>query len=127
MAKNAFFSNTDRIYLASFVGFRKSTIGKIMAGLLGRKFVDLDEVIVQKTGLAIPEFLRPGIEEVFREMETGTAARFTTGQWIVALGGGTPVTPRGQRQGVFLCPVDLGFRRSDTGTGSGPTLPEDKE
>lgn len=93
MAKNSSFYNTDRIYLTGFMDSCKSTVGRILSGLLHRQFVDLDDVIAREAGMTIPEIFRCRGEEAFREMETGTAARFTTGQWVVALGGGTLVNP----------------------------------
>jgi len=73
------------------MGSGKSTVGKILSKMLGREFVDLDDVIVEAAGMTIPEIFKNRGETVFREMEARAAARFSAGRWVVALGGGTLV------------------------------------
>ena len=84
---------TDRIYLTGFMGSGKSAVGRILARLLRRRFVDLDDVITREAGMSIPEIFRRKGEKVFREMEREIAARYVTGKWVVALGGGTIMDP----------------------------------
>jgi shikimate kinase len=85
--------DTDRIYLTGFMGSGKSTVGKLLARLLGRTFIDLDEVIVKESGMTIPEIFQRNGEDAFRAIEKNVAARFTREKWVVALGGGTLVNP----------------------------------
>jgi len=84
---------TDRIYLTGFMGSGKSAVGKILARKLRRPFVDLDSVIVREAGMPIPEIFGRKGEKVFREMEREIAARYVTGKWVIALGGGTIMDP----------------------------------
>lgn len=86
--KNAPPSDTSRIYLAGFMGSGKSTVGRILARMLRRPFADLDEEIAHEAGISIPEIFRSKGEEAFRKMEKEAAARYVTGEWVVALGGG---------------------------------------
>ncbi len=84
---------TDRIYLTGFMGSGKSAVGRILARMLRRRFVDLDSVIAREAGMSIPEIFRRKGEKVFREMEKETVSRYVTGKWVVALGGGTIIDP----------------------------------
>ena len=43
------------IFLCGFMGCGKTTIGKNLAKLLGRGYCDMDELIVKKAGMSIPE------------------------------------------------------------------------
>ena len=43
-----------RVYLTGFMGSGKSTVGPILANVLGYAFVDLDEVIAAQAGKPIP-------------------------------------------------------------------------
>jgi shikimate kinase len=78
-----------RIVLTGFMGSGKSTVGPLVAARLGWRFVDVDDVIVAETGLAITDlFVRHG-ETPFRDREHATIAKLATGDGLVlALGGG---------------------------------------
>ncbi len=75
------------------MGAGKSTVGRLVAGFLGRRFLDLDEAIEQRTGRTVAQLFAEG-EAVFRAAE-GAALR----EWlarpagapaeVVSLGGGT--------------------------------------
>ena len=43
------------IFLCGFMGCGKTTIGKNLAKLLGCGYCDMDELIVKKAGMSIPE------------------------------------------------------------------------
>lgn len=78
-----------RIVLTGFMGSGKSTVGPLVAGRLGWSFVDVDDVIVAETGIAITDFFARYGETAFREREHATIARLGTGDALVlALGGG---------------------------------------
>ena len=78
-----------RIVLTGFMGSGKTTVGPLVASLLGWRFVDVDDVIEAEAGVPITEiFARQG-EEVFRESEHQTIARLAESNHLVlALGGG---------------------------------------
>ena len=42
------------IALCGFMGAGKTVVGKELAKITGRKFVDTDEMIEEKTGISIP-------------------------------------------------------------------------
>ena len=78
-----------RIVLTGFMGSGKSTVGPLVAQRLGWSFVDVDDVIVAETGMAITEFFARHGETAFREREHAAIARLATGDALVlALGGG---------------------------------------
>lgn len=69
----------------------KSSYGRAVARLLGRRFIDLDFEI--EPGVAPGEIIRTKGEEVFRQEETEALKRVLEREsdCILALGGGTPV------------------------------------
>ena len=76
------------------MGSGKSTVGRVIARRLGRRFVDLDRSIERLAGQAIPRIFDAAGEEGFRDWEHAAlqaqAERATgTGGIVLALGGGT--------------------------------------
>jgi len=78
------------IVLVGMPGSGKTTVGRALAELSGRPFVDLDEEIVKKAGKPIPEMFAQEGEGAFRELEGKVLAEVCArnGQ-IIATGGGT--------------------------------------
>ena len=82
------------IILCGFMGSGKSTIGKMLAKKLDRKFIDLDDYIVEKRGMSINEIFKKYGEANFRKSETQSAKNISLlDNHVVALGGGTVVNP----------------------------------
>lgn len=82
-----------RIYLTGFMGSGKSTIGPMVANVLGYAFVDLDEVIVQTIGQPIPEFFRTHGEAAFRRVEAAVLSETVDlVETVISLGGGALVS-----------------------------------
>ena len=81
-----------KIVLLGFMGSGKSTIGKLLSERLEVPFLDLDEEIVRKTGLSIPEIFSSLGEEKFREIERETLIGLLskTESLVVSTGGGAP-------------------------------------
>jgi shikimate kinase len=74
------------------IGYRavgKSTVGELVARRLGRPFADLDAILAQEAGEAIPDLVaREGWPE-FRRQEKALVRRFASRQGMVlATGGG---------------------------------------
>ena len=57
------------IVLVGMPGCGKTTVGRELARLSGKPFVDLDEEIVRRAGRSIPEIFREEGEAAFRELE----------------------------------------------------------
>ena len=77
------------IVLTGFMGSGKSTVGPLLAGRLGWRFIDVDNVIEAEAGNAIAEIFARHGEDAFRDREHATIARLARDEKIVlALGGG---------------------------------------
>jgi len=80
----------DAVFLVGFMGAGKSTVGRALADLLGRVFIDLDERIVALEGRTIAAILEESGERYFRERERAILAGLERRPPpIVACGGGT--------------------------------------
>lgn len=83
------------ISLTGFMGCGKSSVGKALAGRLGWEFTDLDEYIIHKKGMSIPEIFEQEGEEAFRAVEAECLRdvvvmhQIAGGDAVLALGGGT--------------------------------------
>lgn len=82
------------IYLVGFSGSGKSTIAKLTAGILGCAAHDLDDMIVERAGMSIPEIFETEGESGFRRREAEALRSLAgTGASVVATGGGAMVAP----------------------------------
>ncbi|MEC5399125.1 shikimate kinase [Uliginosibacterium sp. H1] len=82
------------IYLIGLMGSGKTTIGRMLARRLGRRFLDSDHEIEQRTGVKVPVIFELEGEAGFRQREAQTIAELTQEAGIVlATGGGAVVTP----------------------------------
>lgn len=71
------------------MGSGKSTVGPLLAGRLGWRFLDVDEVIEAEAGSSIAGIFARDGEAAFRDREHETIARLIAGDALVlALGGG---------------------------------------
>jgi shikimate kinase len=78
------------------MGSGKTTVGHALAELLGWTFVDLDEVIERRQGVAIREIFTQRGEPEFRRIEQLTLKQCIgecEGPMVIALGGGTFAQP----------------------------------
>lgn len=73
----------------------KSTVGKLLAEELGWKFVDVDEEVVRREGLSIPEIFEKKGEGYFRELELGLLKELAEKEGVViSTGGGLGANPK---------------------------------
>lgn len=81
----------DRIYIIGFSGVGKTTQGGIIAHMLGRNFIDLDQVITSSTGKTIAQIFEEEGKDRFRAIETHVLHELaaTQSNAVVACGGGT--------------------------------------
>lgn len=80
---------TQRIYLTGFMTSGKSTLGSILANVLGWDFYDLDKEIESLEAIKVTEIFETKGEEYFRELETKVLTDFSQKEKVVvALGGG---------------------------------------
>jgi len=84
----------DSIFLAGFMGTGKTAVGHALAQILGRPFLDMDEIIAQRAGMNIPEIFANLGEGEFRRRETALCHELAESHGlVVATGGGTVVNP----------------------------------
>ena len=76
------------IVLIGMPGCGKSTLGRSLAEMLGRDFIDADPEIEKDAGKTIPELFAVS-EDFFRKQETRTTKRLSSLQGkVLAMGGG---------------------------------------
>lgn len=93
------------IVLTGFMATGKTAVGRELARLLGRRFVDMDEVIEAREGQAIRDIFRARGEGYFRQLESALCAELGTQEGLViATGGGSLVNPenRARFAGAFV-------------------------
>lgn len=82
----------ENIILIGMPGCGKSTIGKELAQLTGKTFIDADEAISQDAGMTIPEIFAQEGEAGFRQRETKILRQLGMGSGLVIATGGGCVT-----------------------------------
>jgi shikimate kinase len=77
------------VILIGYRGSGKTTAGRLLAGRLGKKFVDADDLIVARAGRSIREIFSGGGEEAFRKLEMEIISELAKEMdAVIALGGG---------------------------------------
>jgi len=77
------------LILVGLPGVGKTTIGKEVARKLGRPFLDFDQEIERRSGMAVREIFRVKGEEHFRELEFGLTKELSSkGGMVLSPGGG---------------------------------------
>jgi shikimate kinase len=112
-------SSTNNIFLIGLMGAGKSTVGKVLAKKLGRRFLDADHVIEDRCGVKIPVIFEMEGEEGFRKREAQAIRDITSEQDIIlATGGGAVLLPenrdalknRGTVIYLHANPIELWYR-----------------
>jgi len=80
------------IYLVGPMGAGKTTVGRHLAELLGREFLDSDHEIERKTGATIPWIFEKEGEQGFRDRETAVINDLTSRPHLVLATGGGAIT-----------------------------------
>lgn len=89
---------SQNLILCGFMGCGKSTIGRRLATVSQREFVDMDSFIELEQRTTIPEIFSSLGESAFRQMETQAALSLSQKQGLViACGGGTVLNPENVR------------------------------
>lgn len=76
------------IVLIGMPGAGKTSIGRALALMTGRRFIDLDSMIKEESGRFPSEIIESDGEGAFRDIETRTLAKALKGGIILACGGG---------------------------------------
>lgn len=88
----------ENIVLIGMPGCGKTTLGKKLAELTGKTFIDMDEVIVKKAGMTIPEIFAKYGENHFRDIESEVAGELGKEKsQVIATGGGVILRPENMK------------------------------
>ncbi len=80
------------IVLVGMRGSGKTAVGKLLAEKLGKRFIEMDELIVQKMGMSIPEIVSKHCWDNFREVEAELCREVAQLDDVVNATGGGVVT-----------------------------------
>jgi shikimate kinase len=101
-------------------GAGKTTVGRLLAGLLEAEFLDTDDVVEEEAGKPVSDIFISDGEAVFRGLEREAVARTVAShRGILALGGGAVMDP-GARQllaGQRVVYLETGFAAAAHRTG----------
>ncbi|CAN6164521.1 unnamed protein product [Urochloa humidicola] len=126
-----FHLNGRCIYLVGMMGSGKSTVGKILAEVLGYSFFDSDKLVEQAVGMpSVAQIFKVHSEAFFRENESSVLKDLSSmRRLVVATGGGAVIRPINwnyMKKGLSVwldVPLDaLAKRISEVGTASRPLL-----
>ncbi|MDE0339311.1 MAG: 3-dehydroquinate synthase [Caldilineaceae bacterium] len=120
--------------ITGFMGTGKTTVGRIMADRLGRRLVDMDELIEAEFGKPIAQIFAEEGEELFRQAEARLCQTLASEtDLVIATGGGTLVSDDNRQtlegSGPVVCltaGVDTVLERVETFEDR-PLLPGDRE
>lgn len=120
------------IFLIGFMGCGKSTVGPVLASLLGRKFIDLDRNMEIQAGCTIGELIARDGEECFRRLETEALRTVACSDAVIAPGGGAFTRDENRelmaQSGLTVwldAPFDLCWRRIREDSTIRPLAPDE--
>jgi shikimate kinase len=76
------------LVLVGFMGTGKTEVGRLLADLLNRRFLDTDRLIVEREGMAISDIFRTRGEVYFRMLERDVVEEVTGRRGLVLSTGG---------------------------------------
>ena len=83
------------VVLCGFMGSGKTTVGRLLAKRTGLPFVDMDDYIEEKAGMAVSEIFKRHGEAYFRDLEHEASKELASRDGcIISAGGGTLVYQR---------------------------------
>jgi len=88
-------ANFSNIILIGMAGAGKSTIGRILAELSGKKFLDTDDLITACTEMALQEYLNLVGSKRFQQLEEQTLLNLGSDNHIIATGGSAVYSDKG--------------------------------
>lgn len=90
--------STSNIFLVGMMGAGKTTVGRQLAQRLGKSFVDADQDIEQRTGVAVKVIFEIEGEAGFRKRESEALDRLTAmTDLVLATGGGAVLDARNRQ------------------------------
>ncbi|WP_249417574.1 shikimate kinase [Pusillimonas minor] len=101
------------IFLVGMMGAGKTTIGRSLAKMLGREFIDLDQAIEARCGVPVSHIFEVEGEEGFRKRETLMLDEYSRQPGIVLATGGGAVLAAQNRHMLAERGVVVYLRASD--------------
>jgi len=98
----------NNIYLVGFMGTGKTSVGRELARVSKRQFLDLDELIELKEQRPISDIFAKNGEAYFRKLEAKTLQDVAReGNFVVGCGGGIVINPENIKMmkgsGIMIC------------------------
>ncbi|MFZ4062512.1 MAG: shikimate kinase [Polynucleobacter sp.] len=93
-------SSSNNIFLIGLMGAGKSTVGKLLAKKLGRRFLDADHIIEERCGVKIPVIFEMEGEDGFRKREAQAIKDAASENDLVLATGGGAVLLSENRQAL---------------------------
>lgn len=84
--------------LIGMMGAGKTSIGRALAGLSGRRHIDTDHLLQRRLGRPIPQLFKIYGESTFRDHETSILKGLEPCQAVVSTGGGIVLRPANWEQ-----------------------------
>ncbi len=109
----------ENIALVGMPGSGKTTVGKLLAKLSGREYIELDEEIVKASGKPIPEIFASVGEEGFRRIESEVLRLASNKNGVIIITGGGAVTREGnyyplhQNSRIYEIKREIGLLATD--------------
>jgi shikimate kinase len=100
----------DGIILIGMAGAGKSTVGRCLATILDRPFIDTDSLIEQEAGTSLQDIIARGGTGWFRLLEEKVLLRQEPAGKVIATGGSAVYSSRGMnhlRQGGIIVFLDV--------------------
>ena len=123
----------NNIILCGFMGSGKTVVGKELAKIMGRKFIDTDEMIEKEQGMEIKAIFAVRGEEYFRDLEFEACKKTAEMKnCVISTGGGALTFERNAKvlkEGGKIVFLDASFETICQRIGNGNKRPlfEDKE
>lgn len=89
---------SGNLILVGMMGSGKTTMGRLLAKQLGKRFIDTDEEIQRRTGVTIPHIFDVEGEDGFRARETATIGDLLQYNGLVLATGGGAVVAEANRE-----------------------------
>ena len=126
-------SNMNNIILCGFMGSGKTVVGRELAKIMGRRFVDTDELVEKKQGIPIKAIFEAYGEDRFRDLEHEACAETAKlKNCIISTGGGAVTFDRNVealKRGGKIVFLDTDFETicERIGTSTNRPLFQDRE
>ena len=99
-------SEVPQIVLTGFMGTGKTQVGRRLARVLGRPFVDIDDLVEAAAGRPVAEIFAAEGEQRFRALEREAVEQACgVPEAVIATGGGTVLDPENRRRLAAAGPI----------------------